>query len=160
MPRAIVTVGLPGCGKSTFAAGLAADHVELNMDALREAVVVSDTHARRRDHTRVIRMLRSLGYEVELVFFDVGVATCLARNAGRARPVPEAAIHAMAARLRESPPCQARPIVSAASPSWVTRSCEGSAGRRVPLLPGGGEGARRAGEGALAARQGINDPSG
>lgn len=36
--RAIVTVGLPGCGKSTYAAGLGDDYTELNLDTCRGIV--------------------------------------------------------------------------------------------------------------------------
>lgn len=138
--RAVVTVGLPGCGKSTFARGLLQPEspdgpAELNLDALREKVcgdatnqsatraaialrnrlfhtyaherrdvIVSDTHARRKHRTRVIKLLRKLGYHVELVFFDVGIETCLQRNAGRERQVPIAAIEMMAGLLSEHPP--------------------------------------------------------
>ena len=136
--KAIVTVGLPGSGKSTFAAGLAPEVVERNMDAMRELVsgdptnqaatakaiwhrnrllerlaregrdvILSDTHAKRRDRTKTIKQLRLLGYTVQLVFFDVGEAECLARNARRDRPVPEEAIVKMARLLRGTPPLPA-----------------------------------------------------
>lgn len=133
--EAIVTVGLPACGKTTFAAALAPRYLDLNLDAFRAQavgdatdqdatrkavwrrdraleraardgrdVVISDTHARRRNRTRLIRRLRELGYHVRLVFFDVGESTCLARNAARDRRVPEAVIAEMAASLRALPP--------------------------------------------------------
>jgi predicted kinase len=132
--RAILTVGLPGCGKSTYAAGLEG-LVEINLDALRELVagdatdqaatpkavglrhrlmnfhaaraddlIFSDTHARPRNRRRLIRALHRLGYRVELVFFNVGMETCLRRNAGRDRVVPAEAIAAMAEQLRACPP--------------------------------------------------------
>jgi predicted kinase len=133
--RAIITVGLPACGKSTYARGLAATHAELNLDDLRAEisgdatnqdvtsraigrrrhrlaelakagrdVILSDTHAKRRDRRRAIRDLRALGYEVEVVFFDVGEATCHRRNAARARQVPASVIAEMAERLRHTAP--------------------------------------------------------
>lgn len=136
--KAIVTVGLPACGKSTYAGSLAATHAELNLDDLRREisgdatnqhatgraigrrrhrlaelakagrdVIISDTHAKKRDRKRIIRDLRALGYEVELVFFDVGEATCHRRNAGRDRPVPATVIGQMAERLRTTPPASA-----------------------------------------------------
>jgi predicted kinase len=67
-------------------------------------VIISDTHAKRRDRKRVIRELKALGYEVELVFFDIGERTCHLRNAGRDRHVPEDVIAQMAERLRHTPP--------------------------------------------------------
>ena len=36
--KAIVTVGLPGCGKSTYAEGLDGKYVEINLDKCREIV--------------------------------------------------------------------------------------------------------------------------
>jgi predicted kinase len=138
--KAIVTVGLPGCGKSTFAAQkidaqAASPFAELNLDALRErvsgdatnqsatgaaidlrnrllntyalkgrSVIISDTHARKRHRNRLLRILRKLGYKIEIVFFDVGPGTCKRRNAGRERRVPDEAIDAMAESLREFPP--------------------------------------------------------
>ncbi|MDB5096053.1 MAG: ATP/GTP-binding protein [Cyanobacteria bacterium RYN_339] len=134
MMRAVLTIGLPGCGKSTYAAtqpGL----VELNLDALREVVagdatnqhatpravglrhrlmnhhaaqrddlIVSDTNVRRSHRRRLIRALHRLGYRVELVFFNVGLTTCLRRNAGRDRVVPAEAIAQMAALIQAHPP--------------------------------------------------------
>lgn len=133
--RALVTVGLPGSGKSTYAAAHGQQAVELNLDLMREQVcgdatnqnatvaavafrnrllntyahqgrdvVISDTHARRRHRKRLIRLLRKLGYAVDVVFFDVGPGTCKRRNAGRGRQVPEPVIDQMAALLREHPP--------------------------------------------------------
>lgn len=133
--KAIITVGLPACGKSTFARGLSSTHAELNMDDLRfevsgdagnqdvthlafgrrrrklgaiaregRDVIISDTHAKRRDRRRVIRELRALGYEVEIVFFDIGERTCHARNQGRERQVPTEVIAHMAERIRQTPP--------------------------------------------------------
>ncbi len=119
-PHAILTVGLPGCGKSTYAAGLKSGHVEVNLDLLRERVCGDATNqeatpralrlrsrllkqlaAKGRD---VILSLRGWGFTVHVVFFDVGETTCLARNARRGRQVPEAVIHMMAGFIRENPP--------------------------------------------------------
>lgn len=135
--KAIVTVGLPGCGKSTYAAKRVAAEglVEVNLDDLRARVagdakdqnatvaalylrdevletyaregrdlIVSDTQSHREHRARIIAQLRQLGYRVELVVFDVGAATCKARNLGRERVVPEGAIDEMAARLQADPP--------------------------------------------------------
>jgi len=130
--RAFVTVGLPGCGKSTWARtqGL----FEVNLDDCREAVcgdasnqaatpaavffrdtlleylgrrgvdlVVSDTNLVPEHREALIRRLRRLGYEVTLVYFSIHLATCLARNAARQRQVPEGAMAKMAQRLANHP---------------------------------------------------------
>ena len=138
IPRAILTVGLPACGKSTYAKQLLVATpglVELNLDALRhevsgdesdqsatrraialrnrrlngyaargQDVILSDTHARRRHRIHLTRRLRELGFQVELAVFDVGAATCRARNAARGRQVSEFAMQLMETRLRLAPP--------------------------------------------------------
>lgn len=133
--RAIVTVGLPGCGKSTYARGLADRFVELNLDLCRglvcgdpanqnatsraifhrnrqlerlaregRDVILSDTHVKARDRRRMIKQLRQLGYEVHVVFFNVGDATCRVRNAERVQPVPDWAMDKMLTSLQARPP--------------------------------------------------------
>ncbi len=132
--RAILLVGLPGCGKST----LAAEHpdlTEINRDRIRERLfgsrrhhagegavsrehgrlilhhaargddlLISDTHTQRRSRRDLIRRLKDLGYQVEVWVFDVGEETCQARNARRPEPVPPEVISRMSRRLRGSPP--------------------------------------------------------
>lgn len=132
--KAIVMVGIPGCGKSTAAARLAGA-VEVNRDNLRRELtgsydnfaheglvsrrhaqriraaaaegrdlVVSDTNTVRRYRRSLIKLLKRLGYRVEVVVFDVGPETCLARNESRSKPVLPEVIHQMARRLRRDPP--------------------------------------------------------
>lgn len=132
--KAIVMVGVPGCGKSTAVAGLG-DVVEVNRDTLRfeltgsfvnfeheglinrkhtqrirqaaaegRDLVISDTNTIRRYRRSLIKLLKCLGYHVEVVVFDVGPETCLARNETRSKPVIPEVIHQMARRLRLNPP--------------------------------------------------------
>lgn len=132
--KAIVMVGIPGCGKSTAAAELP-DAVEINRDTLRyeltgsyvnfeheglinrrhaqrirqaaaegRDLVVSDTNTVRRYRRSLINRLKCLGYHVEVVVFDVGPETCLDRNQTRSKPVIPEIIHRMARRLRLNPP--------------------------------------------------------
>ncbi len=119
-------VGLPGSGKSTWAAreGLPT----LSSDAMR--ATLADDVSDQTIHARVFSSLRYLlrqrlalgrpvtcvdathltprerrpylrlpGCRVEAVYFDTPVADCLARNRQRDRVVPPEAIERMAARL-------------------------------------------------------------
>lgn len=65
---------------------------------------MSDTNTVRKSRRELIALLKSLGYRVEVVLFDVGRMTCLGRNQGRNRQVPPAVIATMARRIRENPP--------------------------------------------------------
>jgi predicted kinase len=127
-PRIVLLVGLPGSGKSTWAADQAG---VLSSDALRE--LLADDPGNQNIHARVFRVLRDLlkhrlqlkrpvtyidatnltpyerrpyiklaglfDAEIEAVFFDVPVSECIRRNRGRGRVVPDEAIHKMAERL-------------------------------------------------------------
>jgi predicted kinase len=131
---ALITIGLPAAGKTTFARAQAGFE-DLNLDACREAVsgdpgnqdattaalalrdermaaavaarrsvVVSDTNlvpAHRRD---LVERFRAAGYDVRFVAIETPYETCLARNAARARVVPERAMARMADVLAEHPP--------------------------------------------------------
>jgi predicted kinase len=121
-------VGLPGSGKSTWAArqGLPT----LSSDVIR--VTLADDVTDQTIHARVFATLRYLlkqrlalgrpltcidathltpwerrpylrlpGCRLEAVYFDTPVAECLARNRDRGRVVPPEVIERMAARLVE-----------------------------------------------------------
>lgn len=128
-PVIVVLVGLPGSGKSTWAARQA--YATLSSDALRGLLVddptnqnihrrvfatlrallkqrielgrpvtyVDATNLTRRDRRAYIKMADLYDCEVEAVFFDVPVAVCLERNRQRHRVVPEEALLEMARRM-------------------------------------------------------------
>lgn len=132
--KAIVMVGMPGCGKSTTVA-TTEGYEEINRDNLRleltgsyvdfsregwvnreherrirsaaqsgKNVVISDTNTVRRYRRDLIKLLKGLGFYVEVLLFDVGLETCLSRNKTRTKPVEESVIRKMANRLRLNPP--------------------------------------------------------
>ena len=128
-PRLIVTVGLPGSGKSTWLArqGLNA----ISSDEIRRWI--ADDPTNQTIHRIVFRTVRYLivqrlaiaqpvtyvdatslttwerrpyirlgqlyDCDVEAIFFDVPLEVCVARNRQRERTVPEQAIREMARRL-------------------------------------------------------------
>lgn len=132
-PRIVLLVGLPGSGKSTWAAGKTG---VLSSDALRE--LLADDPDNQTIHARVFRVLRDLlkhrlelkrpvtyvdatnlsPYErepyvklahrfeskIEAIFFDVPVEECIRRNRGRMRVVPDEVIRKMAAKLVKPSP--------------------------------------------------------
>jgi predicted kinase len=127
--RIVITVGLPGSGKSTYLQNLGA--CVLSSDAIR--AVLADDPADQSIHGRVfatlryllrhrlqikrpltfidatnltvrerrqwIRMAELYGAQIEAVFFDVPVEVCMDRNRRRNRVVPEDALRKMAAKL-------------------------------------------------------------
>lgn len=128
-PRVVITVGLPGSGKSTYLQNL--DACVLSSDAIR--AVLADDPADQSIHGRVfatlryllrhrlqikrpltfidatsltvrerrqwIRMAELYGAQIEAIFFDVPVEVCMDRNRRRNRVVPEDALRKLAAKL-------------------------------------------------------------
>lgn len=132
MCRIVITVGLPGSGKSTYLKRrgvnaissdeirhLIADDSEdqsiharvfatirylirQRIAAGRVVTYVDATHLTRWERRPYVRLARKYGCEVEAIFFDVPVETCVRRNRRRGRVVPEEVIRAMA-ELMEPP---------------------------------------------------------
>jgi predicted kinase len=128
--KIVIAVGLPGAGKSTYFAQLgvhtiSSDAIRLQLSddennqsihrqvfstvrfllrqrlALgRPVTYVDATSLTIKERRPYIRIAREYGCEIEALYFDVPLEICKARNAKRGRVVPDAAMDAMAAKLR------------------------------------------------------------
>ncbi|MDX1983889.1 MAG: ATP-binding protein [Bryobacteraceae bacterium] len=134
-PRVIVLVGLPGSGKSTYAASRG--YRVLSSDGLREMLLddvtdqtaniaifrtlrsllvtrlklrrpvtcIDATNLTRKERRPYVVLAGMYGADVEAVYFDVPAAVCRQRNRARERNVPEEILDRMAAKLQ--PPGEA-----------------------------------------------------
>lgn len=133
--RVVVLVGLPGSGKSAYIRKLGVNAISsddvrrlLSDDPAnqtvhrkvfaairylirqriaigREITYVDATNLTIRERRQYIRLGQLHACEVEAVFFDVPLETCLLRNRNRGRQVPDEAVREMAAKL--TPPSTA-----------------------------------------------------
>jgi predicted kinase len=127
--KLIITVGLPGSGKSTYLAKLGVnaissdeirrlitdDPLDQNMNArifatvrylvrqrisaARPVTYVDATHLTSWERKPYVKLAQRYGCQLEALFFDVPTETCIARNQARDRVVPEEAIRKMARLL-------------------------------------------------------------
>jgi predicted kinase len=129
LKKLIVLVGLPGSGKSKWAAEQ--DIGVLSSDAVRElltgsaenqtvnrlvfptlrylfqmrikagmdATILDATSLTPKERRAWVRTAESLGCEAEAVFFDTPIELCKSRNAARSRVVPDEVMDRFAARL-------------------------------------------------------------
>jgi predicted kinase len=127
--KLVITVGLPGSGKSTYLARLgvnaissdqirrliADDPRDQTMNARifatvrylvrqriaagRPVTYVDATHLTPWERKPYVQLARQYKCELEALFFDVPIETCIARNQDRDRVVPEEAMRKMALAL-------------------------------------------------------------
>jgi predicted kinase len=128
-PRVVVLIGLPGSGKSTYAAQfggavISSDEIRRwladdptiqtihrrvfatvryllrhRIELRRPYTFVDSTNLTRKERRPYIKIAELYDCDVEAVFFDVPIHVCQTRNAARDRVVPEQAIADMARRL-------------------------------------------------------------
>jgi predicted kinase len=128
-PRLVVTVGLPGSGKSYYLTGLGVNAISSDAIRLQLADDVNDQtiHARvfetmrylarqrlemkrpvtyidatsltRKDRRQFVELAKECGAVAEALYFDVPLELCMERNAGRGRVVPPEVLKMMAAKL-------------------------------------------------------------
>jgi predicted kinase len=120
MQEVVVFIGLQGAGKSTFhAQRFAASHVLVSKDnfpnnsrperrqqqliaealAAARSVVVDNTNPSRADRAGIIATARTFQARLVGYFFASSLSDCLARNARRAKRVPEVGLFDAAKRL-------------------------------------------------------------
>jgi predicted kinase len=128
-PRIVLSVGLPGSGKSRHFATLGANPISSDAIRLqladdetdqtihsqvfttvryllrkrielhRPVTYIDATNITRPDRRPFLKLARETGSAIEAIYFDTPLAICKARNAARGRVVPEAALDLMAAKL-------------------------------------------------------------
>lgn len=129
-PKVILLVGLPGSGKSTYAAAqgwpvLASDEVRrlllddardqtanrtifallrrllrTRLELKRAVTCIDATNLTPQERRPYIKIAQMHDAAVEAVYFDVPLEVCLERNLGRDRVVPNHVVELMARRLR------------------------------------------------------------
>jgi predicted kinase len=108
MSQAIIGIGIPGSGKTTYLKPLAARMglPYVSLDDIRQEL--TGDAADHGQHARTLAgFCRRHGVDdITGIWFDTPLEVCLGRNRGRDRQVPEHALHRMQARLDAAPPTE------------------------------------------------------
>ena len=129
LPRIVLAIGLPGCGKSTWfreykIVPLATDHLRLlladdedeqrfqaeifaalrylirkRLDFKRPVTYVDATNLTRRFRRQFFDIAKTRPCHIEALYFDVAFEICLDRNRKRGRKVPAKVMQAMFAKM-------------------------------------------------------------
>jgi predicted kinase len=127
--KLIITVGLPGSGKSTYLARLGVNAISSDevrrliaddphdqtmnarifavirylirqrIAAARPVTYVDATHLTPWERAPYVKLAQRYGCRLEALFFDVPIDICIARNQARQRVVPEEIIRKMAQQM-------------------------------------------------------------
>lgn len=107
--QAILLVGIPASGKSTFYKARFADtHLRINLDMLKNrnrenailqaclltqtSFVVDNTNINSQERRKYIKLAKLFGFEVHVYYFDPNVEKSQERNQHRKNNVPDRAI--------------------------------------------------------------------
>jgi predicted kinase len=134
--KIVLTVGLPGSGKSTYLANLGVNAISSDevrrlladdpaiqtihrrvfavvrylirqrLELGRPETYVDATNLTPQERRPYIRLAQLYGADIEALFFDTPLEVCLERNRNRDRVVPEAALRDLARRLRPPKPSE------------------------------------------------------
>jgi predicted kinase len=127
--KLIITVGLPGSGKSTYLERLGVNAISSDeirrliaddphdqtmnarifavirylirqrIAAARPVTYVDATHLTQWERAPYVKLAQRYGCRLEALFFDVPIDICIARNQARQRVVPEEIVRKMAQQL-------------------------------------------------------------
>lgn len=125
MAQAVIFIGLPGAGKTTyFNDHFAATHAHISRDiqltaeretalfreclAAQRSLVIDDTNPTRASRALYIREAKAAGFEVLGYFFDTPTRTAIGRNNHRKdkKPIPVPAILRAAKHLEPPSPAE------------------------------------------------------
>lgn len=124
MKKAIIFIGIPACGKTTFYKERFADFAHISLDELHtrskegkllttsiengRSFVVDNTNPTKADRKRYISIARVAGYTVVGYYFRSSIGESMDRNAqrtGKAR-VPDVAVASIHAKLELPEYCE------------------------------------------------------